>query len=60
MCGNSLGLMPKRSRELINQELDAWGKRGVEGHWNHPYNRPWATIDELVKAPLANLVGKQN
>ncbi|KAG2204660.1 hypothetical protein INT47_011955 [Mucor saturninus] len=57
LCGNSLGLMPKRSRELINQELDAWGRRGVEGHWNHPYNRPWATIDELVKSPLANLVG---
>ncbi|CAO3607697.1 unnamed protein product [Mucor hiemalis] len=57
LCGNSLGLMPKRSRDLINEELDAWSRRGVEGHWNHPYNRPWATIDELVKEPLANLVG---
>ncbi|CEP10388.1 hypothetical protein [Parasitella parasitica] len=76
LCGNSLGLMPKRSSELINEELDAWSKRfaedtvefsslpdlfnqnrGVEGHWNHPYNRPWATVDELVKEPLANLVG---
>lgn len=67
--------MPKRSRELINEELDAWSKRydiyatsliaiwcmkirGVEGHWNHPYGRPWATVDELVKEPLAHLVGK--
>lgn len=31
--------------------------RGVEGHWNHPYNRPWATVDEYVKEPLARLVG---
>ncbi|KAG1139780.1 hypothetical protein G6F38_009586 [Rhizopus arrhizus] len=57
LCGNSLGLMPKRSRQLVNEEFDAWGKRGVEGHWNHPYNRPWATVDELVKEPLAHLVG---
>ncbi|KAL0143435.1 kynureninase [Mucor lusitanicus] len=57
LCGNSLGLMPKRSRQLINEELDAWSKRGVEGHWNHPYGRPWATVDELVKEPLAHLVG---
>ncbi|GAA5813658.1 hypothetical protein MFLAVUS_007143 [Mucor flavus] len=57
LCGNSLGLMPKRSRELINEELTTWGQKGVEGHWNHTYNRPWATIDELVKEPLANLVG---
>lgn len=42
------------SKKYINFFLD----RGVEGHWNHPYNRPWATIDELVKEPLANLVGK--
>ncbi|CAG8649317.1 10520_t:CDS:2, partial [Scutellospora calospora] len=23
-CGNSLGPMPKRARELVNQELDVW------------------------------------
>lgn len=29
LCGNSLGLMPKRSRQLVNEEFDAWGKRSV-------------------------------
>ncbi|KAI7898196.1 uncharacterized protein BX663DRAFT_265084 [Cokeromyces recurvatus] len=29
LCGNSLGLMPKRTRTIINQELDAWAQRYV-------------------------------
>ncbi|KAG2223271.1 hypothetical protein INT45_006997 [Circinella minor] len=57
LCGNSLGLMPKRSRELVMQELDVWAARGVEGHWDHPHNRPWAPCDENVKDGLAHLVG---
>ncbi len=27
LCGNSLGLMPKRARTLMQQELDVWSKR---------------------------------
>jgi kynureninase len=23
-CGNSLGLMPRQTKELVNQELDVW------------------------------------
>ena len=30
LCGNSLGLMPKRSRELVMQEFDVWADRYVE------------------------------
>jgi kynureninase len=26
LCGNSLGLQPKRTQELITQELDVWAK----------------------------------
>jgi kynureninase len=26
LCGNSLGLQPKASREFINKELDKWAK----------------------------------
>ncbi|CAO3664662.1 unnamed protein product [Umbelopsis ramanniana] len=57
MCGNSLGLMPLRSRNLVMQEFDVWGKKGVEAHWDHPYNRPWAAVDEVVKGMMAELVG---
>ena len=31
MCGNSLGLQPKRTKEFLNQELEDWAKFGVEG-----------------------------
>ena len=27
LCGNSLGLMPKRARQLLNEELDVWSER---------------------------------
>ena len=71
--------MPLRTRDLVMQEFDVWGKkqvqklvlwdaisfrctnyytsRGVEAHWDHPYNRPWATVDEVVKEMMAELVG---
>jgi len=27
LCGNSLGLLPKRGRQIINEELDVWSRR---------------------------------
>jgi kynureninase len=27
LCGNSLGLMPKQTRALVNEEFDAWSRR---------------------------------
>lgn len=29
MAGNSLGLLPKKARTLINQEMDVWGSRSA-------------------------------
>ncbi|RUS31835.1 pyridoxal phosphate-dependent transferase [Jimgerdemannia flammicorona] len=60
MCANSLGLMPKRTRRLIMEELDIWAKKGVEGHWNHDYKRPWVNINETVVDVSADLVGGWN
>ena len=28
-CGNSLGLMPKTTKEYLNKELDIWKRHGV-------------------------------
>jgi len=39
LCGNSLGLQPKSTRQYIKQELLDWEKLGVEGHF-HARN-PW-------------------
>jgi kynureninase len=55
LCGNSLGLLSKRSEKYVKEELDKWAKRGVEGHFEG--DRPWASIDETVTGYCAELVG---
>jgi kynureninase len=32
--------------------------RGVDGHFDHPFDRPWVTIDEEVVKKSARVVGK--
>lgn len=63
-CGNSLGLMPKRSRKALEDELDAWGARGVESHFNHPGKKDgktsWVDIDLPLIPLLAPVVGALN
>ncbi len=53
--GHSLGLMPKRTRGIIQEELDAWGRYGVEGHFEGKY--PWLPYHENLTASFARLVG---
>ncbi|HAN30099.1 MAG TPA: kynureninase [Myxococcales bacterium] len=55
LCGNSLGLQPKRTRQLVSEELDDWARFGVEGHFQS--RRPWYSYHEQVSEPLARLVG---
>ena len=55
LCGNSLGIQPKKTREHVLDQLDKWGKQGVEGHFTEP--TPWLTIDDIVNDSMARLVG---
>jgi len=55
LCGNSLGLQPKRTRAMLEQELDAWRDHGVEGHFRG--TRPWMPYHELLTGFTAALVG---
>ena len=55
LCGNSLGLQPKRLRSYVNEELDKWEIYGVEGHVK-PI-RPWLTVDETVNESSCRIVG---
>jgi kynureninase len=57
LCGNSLGLMPKATEKLINEELTVWKRKGVDGHFEHDFGRPWVTIDEPCLEPMAKIVG---
>lgn len=54
-CGHSLGLAPRAAADFVNEELAAWAKRGVEGHFDP--GRPWTTYHERLAAPLADLAG---
>lgn len=55
LCGHSLGLQPRATRDLVLAELDAWAELGVEGHFKP--GSPWYSYHELVRDPLARLVG---
>ncbi len=54
-CGNSLGLQPKRTAELVNEELADWARLGVEGHFKS--DTGWFGYHELLRESTARLVG---
>ena len=54
-AGNSLGLMPKSARQIVDQELDDWAKLGVDAHLGA--ETPWYTYHETLREPAARLVG---
>jgi kynureninase len=53
--GNSLGLMPKATRRIVEQELDDWAGLAVDAHFDAA--TPWYSYHETVRAPAARLVG---
>lgn len=55
LCGNSLGLQPKATKEYINQELKDWAELGVEGHVEA--KNPWLPYHEFLADSTAKLVG---
>lgn len=55
LCGNSLGLQPKVTKEYIEQELDDWSVYGVEGHLNA--QNPWLPYHEFLTEQMAKIVG---
>jgi len=54
-AGNSLGLMPKSARQIVDDELDNWAKLGVDAH--HATGTPWYSYHEALREPTARLVG---
>lgn len=54
-CSNSLGLLPRATRPLLEKELDVWSRLGVEGHFHG--EEPWYTYAGRLCAPLARIVG---
>ncbi len=52
--GHSLGAQPRKARQYVNEELDAWARLGVEGHFEGAH--PWMPYHELLTASTARLV----
>ena len=54
-AGNSLGLMPKSARQIVDDELDNWANLGVDAH--HATGTPWYSYHEALREPTARLAG---
>ncbi len=60
LCGNSLGLQPKRTQTRINQYLTTWATQGVQGHFKPLDGSPlptWLDADERAAKLIAPIVG---
>ncbi|OAG08215.1 kynureninase [Paraphaeosphaeria sporulosa] len=59
LCGNSLGLQPRRTREYVNRYLDTWASKGVFGHFKPLQGGlpPWLDLDDALKEQTATIVG---
>lgn len=55
LCGNSLGLQPKKVEELMLEELADWKKHGVEGHFEA--KRAWLPYHEFFTKNIAQIMG---
>ncbi len=54
-CGNSLGLQPKHTRNVMEEVITAWEKRAVEGHFKG--DNPWMFYHEYIVQQMAKIVG---
>jgi kynureninase len=57
-AGNSLGLMPKSARQVVEQELDDWANLGVDAHLEA--KTPWYSYHETLREPTARLLGAKS
>ncbi|KAK4200455.1 pyridoxal phosphate-dependent transferase [Triangularia verruculosa] len=60
LCGNSLGLQPKRTQTRLSQYLSTWATQGVQGHFKTLDNSPlptWLDVDERAAEMIAPIVG---
>lgn len=53
--GNSLGLMPKRAKQYVDDVMNDWGNLAVEGHFYA--KKPWWDYHERFSNPLSKIVG---
>ncbi|KAI0480813.1 kynureninase 1 [Xylariaceae sp. FL0804] len=60
LCGNSLGLQPKRTATRIQQYLSTWASQGVQGHFKPLGGSPlptWLDADARAARLMSPIVG---
>lgn len=60
LCGNSLGLQPKRTAMRLQQYLATWASQGVQGHFKQLPDSPlptWLDADTRAASMMAPIVG---
>lgn len=55
LCGNSLGLQPKKASGYVESEITKWSKKGVRGHFAGEF--PWFSMEDIVAEGSAKIVG---
>ena len=53
--GHSLGLMPKQTKDYLEETLSSWSNRAVEGHFKGEH--PWMYSHDQVSKQMASIVG---
>ncbi|MCJ1316901.1 Kynureninase (L-kynurenine hydrolase) [Xylographa vitiligo] len=60
LCGNSLGLQPRRTSKRIQSHLTTWAKKGVFGHFVEHQDSalpPFLHVDDAAAKKMAPIVG---
>ncbi|KAI9828972.1 MAG: hypothetical protein M1819_006471 [Sarea resinae] len=60
LCGNSLGLQPRRTSERLKTHLETWATKGAYGHFKQIEDSPlppWVDIDDAAAEKIASVVG---
>lgn len=60
LCGNSLGLQPRRTRERVSEFMTAWSTKAVTGHFKDHADSglpPFVDADDYAAKLMAPLVG---
>ena len=55
LCGNSLGLQPKKAVDYVEEELANWMDFAVDGHFHS--ERPWISYHRLATQGFTELTG---
>ena len=60
LCGHSLGLQPRRTKDLVASCLSAWSVKGVQGHFKGHSDSPlppFVHFDDYAAKLMAPIVG---